>query len=47
MEAAKTFATKHIENTIKSLTKAWKDYLDPKIEEILRLIISRDPVYYV
>ena len=44
IEGAKYFATKAIDNESKALLKAWKDYLVPKVQEILRLIVSRDPV---
>ena len=44
IEGAKHLATKAIDSASKALFKAWKDYLVPKVQEILRLIISRDPV---
>ena len=44
IEAVKYFVTKAINRKSRALLKAWKDYLVPKEQAILRLIVSRDPV---
>ena len=48
LEGLKVFATKAIDKLvmdgIKDTIRNWKDYLIPKVEAILRLIVSRDPV---
>ena len=43
IEGLKHFATKALD---KAVMGVWKDYLVPKVQSILRLIISRDPVGY-
>ena len=43
IEGLKHFATKALDKVVMGV---WKDYLDPKVQSILRLIVSRDPVGY-
>ena len=42
----KDIVTKAINKESRALLKAWKDYLVPKIQTILKLIVSRDPVSF-
>ena len=50
VEVLEKFATKGVDkflmDSIKGLLNKWKDYLIPKAQAILRLIVSRDPVCY-
>jgi hypothetical protein len=45
IEGLKHFATKALNKAIMDgIRGVWKEYLVPKVQSILRLIISRDPV---
>ena len=47
IEGLKHFATKALDKAVMDgVSGVWKDYLVPKVQSILRLIISRDPVSY-
>lgn len=47
IEGLKHFATKALDKAVMDgIRGVWKDYLVPKVQSILRLIISRDPVGY-
>ena len=47
IEGLKHFATKALNKALMDgLRGVWEDYLVPKVQSILRLIISRDPVGY-
>lgn len=47
IEGLKHFATKALDKaSMDGVRRVWKDYLVPKAQSILRLIISRDPVGY-
>ena len=47
IEGLKHFATKALDKVVMDgIRGVWKDYLVPKVQSILRLIISRDPVGY-
>ena len=46
IEGLKHFAMKALDKAVMDGLGVWKDYLVPKVQSILRLIISRDPVSY-
>lgn len=47
IEGLKHFATKALDKAVMDgVSGVWKDYFVPKVQSILRLIISRDPVSY-